>query len=80
MDEHDRPMRWYLAAPVHGILLVGAVFFVLPLAWMVATSLKPLEQTLEVPGSLAEALVGMGHRAEIGGKAYQVTLERRIEP
>lgn len=80
MDEHDKPMRWYLATPVHGILLFGALFFVLPLVWMMATSLKPLEQTLKVPGSLVEALVGMGHRAEIDGEVYQVTLERRVEP
>jgi multiple sugar transport system permease protein len=80
MAATDKPTPWYLAAPIHGILLVGAIFFVLPLVWMVATSFKPLEQTLRVPESVTEALVGVGHRAEIDGHVYDVTLERPITP
>jgi len=76
----DKPIPWYHAAPVHGILIAGAVFFVLPLVWMIATSLKPLEQTLRVPSSLGEALLGKGHRATIDGREYDVTLERSIAP
>ena len=80
MSTTDKPTRWYLAAPIHGILLVGSIFFVLPLFWMIATSLKPLEQTLKVPESITEALVGVGHRAEIDGSRYDVVLERPIAP
>ncbi|MFC1713168.1 carbohydrate ABC transporter permease [Candidatus Poribacteria bacterium] len=80
MPTADKPTPWYLAAPIHGILLVGAVFFVLPLAWMISTSFKPLEQTLRVPQSVKEALVGVGHRVEIDGTVYDVTLERPIVP
>jgi multiple sugar transport system permease protein len=80
MSTTDKPTRWYMAAPIHGILLVGAVFFVLPLLWMIATSFKPLEQTLKVPGSVKEALFGIGHRAEINGLVYDVVLERAIAP
>lgn len=80
MATEDKPTPWYLAAPIHGILLVGAIFFVLPLFWMIATSFKPLEQTLKVPGSVTEALVGVGHRAEIDDHVYDVTLERPITP
>jgi len=76
----DKPAPWYIATPVHGILLVGAVFFVLPLVWMIATSFKPLEQTLRVPDSVSEALFGTGHRATIDGTEYDVTLERPIAP
>lgn len=76
----DRPIPWYLAAPIHGILLVGSIFFVLPLVWMIITSFKPLEQTLKVPESITEALVGVGHRAEIDGRVYEVVLERAITP
>ena len=47
---------------------------------MIITSLKPLEQTLKVPDSITEALVGVGHRAEIDGKMYDVTLEQQIVP
>jgi multiple sugar transport system permease protein len=76
----DKPIPWYHAAPVHGILIAGAVFFLLPLVWMIATSLKPLEQTLRVPSSVGEALLGKGQRATIDGKEYDVTLERPIAP
>jgi len=76
----DKPTPWYLAAPIHGILLVGSIFFVLPLVWMIITSLKPLEQTLKVPESITEAFFGVGHRAEIDGHVYDVVLERAIMP
>lgn len=80
MATADRPLEWYKAAPLHGILLGGAVFFVLPLVWMVATSLKPLDQTMRVPDSVGEALLGTGHRAVIDGREYEVTLERPLAP
>ncbi|MBM3211783.1 carbohydrate ABC transporter permease [Candidatus Poribacteria bacterium] len=80
MSNGDKPIPWYLSAPIHGILLVGAIFFILPLFWMMSTSLKPLGQTLKVPDSVTEALVGIGHRAEINGKFYDVTLESKIVP
>lgn len=76
----DKPLPWHRAAPVHGILLVGAVFFVLPLFWMIATSLKPLQQTLRMPESVKEALVGLGHRADIDGRMYDVDMDRPIVP
>ena len=80
MSTADRPLKWYAAAPIHGMLAAGAVFFVLPLVWMIATSFKPLEQTLRVPGSIGEAVLGTGHRAEIDGREHEVTLERPVEP
>ena len=80
MSTSDRPLRWYQAAPLHAMLLVGAVFFVLPLVWMIATSLKPLEQTMKVPDSVGEALLGTGHRAVIDGAPHEVALEREIVP
>jgi len=80
MPTTDKPTPWYLAAPIHGILIVGSIFFVLPLLWMIVTSFKPLEQTLKIPGSVKEAFVGIGHRAEIDGREYNVVLERAITP
>jgi len=80
MTSSDKPTRWYFALPIHGILLVGAVFFVLPLFWMIATSFKPLEQTLKVPENLTEAVIGTGWRTTIDGRVYEVTLERQIVP
>ena len=76
----DKPSPWYHAAPVHGILIVGAVFFVLPLIWMIATSFKPLDQTMRIPGTVSEALLAKGHRATIDGMEHDVTLERPIAP
>ena len=75
MPTSDKPTPWYLAAPIHGILLVGSIFFVLPLVWMIVTSFKPLEQTLKVPESVKEAFVGVGYRAKIDGRVYDVVLE-----
>ncbi len=71
---------WYLRLIVQAILLVGAVFFVLPLVWMIATSLKPLDETLNVPESVSDLFVGTGHRATIDGASHEVVLERLIQP
>ena len=42
---------------IHLILLTGALFFLLPLVWMIATSLKPLDQTMKRPEDLATAFL-----------------------
>ena len=65
---------------IHAILLVGALFFALPLMWMIATSLKPLSQTMKYPENPAEVFVGTGHHATIDGKRYSVTVERQVTP
>jgi len=80
MSVTERQAPWYMRTGVHLILLVGAAFFVLPLLWMIATSLKPLDQTLRPPGSVREAILGTGHRARIGGKLVEVVLEQEIKP
>jgi multiple sugar transport system permease protein len=71
---------WHLRLVIHLVLLTGGVFFVLPLVWMIATSLKPLDQTLQRPESLTTAFFATGYRATIDGRPYEVTLERPIEP
>jgi len=65
---------------IHAILLVGALFFALPLVWMIATSLKPLSQTMKYPESPAEIFLGTGHHATIDGTRHSVTLERQVAP
>ena len=70
---------WHLRWVIHLILIGGGIFFVLPLIWMVATSLKPLDQTLRIPDSVGQALLATGYRATIDGKEYQVVLARPIE-
>lgn len=76
----DRRAVWYVAAPIHCILIAGGAFFVLPLVWMIATSLKPLEQTMKYPEGVISALFGIGHTAVIDGVRYDVTLERELKP
>ena len=39
------------SAIVHAILIFFAVAFLFPLAWMVLTSLKPLDETMKIPPS-----------------------------
>lgn len=75
----DRKPAWYLRLSVHSILIVGGLFFLLPLVWMVVTSLKPLDQTMKYPDNFAEGLVGMGWRATIDGREYEVVREREIK-
>ena len=70
---------WHLRTVVHLVLLCGGALFVLPLVWMVATSLKPLDQTLQRPESLRSALLATGYSAAIDGNRYDVTRERKIE-
>ncbi|HUS57529.1 MAG TPA: carbohydrate ABC transporter permease [Planctomycetota bacterium] len=76
----DRKPEWHLRVCIHSILLVGALFFALPLVWMIATSLKPLDQTMKFPDSPRELLLGQGTRADIDGQRYDVLLEREIAP
>jgi len=41
--------RGFRQLPVYGLLLIGSVVFVLPLLWMVSTSLKPIDETMAMP-------------------------------
>ena len=75
----DRRPPWYAASSIHLILLVGAVFFLLPLVWMIATSFKPLEETMRRPDGITDALIGTGYRATIEGRTHPVVRERPID-
>jgi len=74
----EKRPAWYLRACIHAILATGGLFFVMPLVWMIATSLKPLSETMKYPESVKDIFVGAGHRAVIDGKPYEVVLEREI--
>ena len=73
-------VAWYVRLPVHLVLATSGLLFLLPLVWMIATSLKPLDQTMRYPDSIRTAFVGTGHRTEIDGRALDVVLERRVTP
>jgi multiple sugar transport system permease protein len=50
------------------LLLVGAAFFLLPLAWMLSTALKPVEQTMSLPPQWlprAYSIERQGQRVEV---------------
>lgn len=75
-----RRTAWITHLPVHLVLATGGLFFLLPLIWMVATSLKPLDQTMRYPDSIRTAFVGAGHRARVGDQTIEVVLERPVTP
>ena len=76
----EKKLHWDVRLYIHAALLGGGIFFLLPLVWMVCTSLKPLDQTMKTPGSLKEFFVGTGHKAVIDGQRYPVVLERTVRP
>jgi len=81
MPSHShRKTPWYLRASVHLVLAGGGLFFLLPLLWMIATSLKPLDQTMRPPTDMKTAFLGDGWRAVINGRRLNVVRERRIVP
>lgn len=41
--------KWIRKILTYALLLGGAVVFAIPLAWMVSTALKPIEQTMSLP-------------------------------
>ncbi|MBN2451791.1 MAG: hypothetical protein JXR77_15490, partial [Lentisphaeria bacterium] len=65
---------------IHLVLMAGGLFFVLPLLWMIATSLKPLDQTMRQPDSLRHAFIGEGYKALLGEAWLPVTRERLLTP
>lgn len=44
-----RRRAWARSLSIHGALLCGSFLFLFPLAWMITTSLKPLDQTMMMP-------------------------------
>ena len=79
-DVTERKFPWHMRLCIQAVLLTGAVFFLLPLCWMIATSLKPLGETLKTPEKVSDIFVGKGHQCEIDGTRYNVELERPIKP
>jgi len=77
-DVTEKRPAWHQSMIIHAILAVGGLFFLMPLVWMIVTSLKPLDQTMRPPRSVAEAFVGTGNRAMLGGRDCDVVLEREI--
>jgi multiple sugar transport system permease protein len=58
-------------AVVWSLLLAGSVVFLFPLAWLVLTSLKPIEQTMTMPPTW----LPRSHFATLAGRRLEVTLD-----
>jgi multiple sugar transport system permease protein len=83
--ESEARAPWYVRFMVHIVLGVGAVFYLLPLIWMMAISFKPLSETMKNPNSVTELFVGKGYTADIQdvtGKmqTFDVVIERDMKP
>jgi multiple sugar transport system permease protein len=61
-------MRWFSKSLVYLFLIGGAFAFAMPFAWMVLTSLKPLDQTVLGAGSW----LPRHFETEIGGQTLEV--------
>ena len=56
---------------VQGLLVLCSIAFVLPFAWLVSTSLKPIEQTISLPLTF----IPRAYTAELAGRSVEVTLD-----
>jgi multiple sugar transport system permease protein len=61
---------------IYGLLLGGSIVFMSPLAWMVSTSLKPIEQTMSLP----PVWLPRAYEAAIGGQRMEVTRDSEVSP
>jgi multiple sugar transport system permease protein len=58
----------------YSLLAAGVIIFLLPLAWMVATSLKPAEQTMQLPPTW----LPRSYYVERDGKKVEVIITRQV--
>jgi multiple sugar transport system permease protein len=61
---------------VYLLLITGSAIFLTPLAWMISTSLKPIEQTMTMP----PVWLPKAYYASIGGQKMEVTRDFEVSP
>src|ERR1039458_652278 len=61
---------------VYLLLIAGSVIFLVPLAWLISTSLKPIEQTMTMP----PVWLPKAYEAAIDGKKMEVTRDAEVSP
>lgn len=61
---------------VYFLLCIGSVVFLAPLAWLISTSLKPIEQTMTMP----PVWLPKSYEATLNGKKMEVTLDSEVSP
>ena len=60
---------------VQGLLVLCSIAFVLPFAWLVSTSLKPIEQTISLPLTF----IPRAYTAELAGRSVEVTMDYPVD-
>src|SRR5438105_6598587 len=63
-------------AVIYLLLIAGSVVFILPLVWLLVTSLKPIEQTMSVPPSW----IPRAYYTTINGRRMEITLDYKVPP
>lgn len=58
----------------YALLLAGSIIFLFPLAWLILTSLKPIEQTMTMPPTW----LPRGYYADVNGQRVEVTRDYLI--
>jgi len=61
---------------VYLLLAMGSVVFLAPLAWLISTSLKPLEQTMTMP----PVWLPKSYETTLNGRKMEVTLDSEVSP
>jgi multiple sugar transport system permease protein len=61
---------------VYLMLLCGSVMFAAPLAWLLSTALKPIDQTMKMPPTW----IPMAYYATVNGRYMEVTRDAMVEP
>ena len=67
--------KWINKIIVYALVTAGAIVFIMPLLWMISTSLKPLEQTMSLPPTW----IPKGYFADIDGERTPVKKGEIIE-
>jgi multiple sugar transport system permease protein len=71
-----KPRRHLGRLVVYLLLLSGSALFMAPLAWLISTSLKPLEQTMSLP----PVWLPMTYYATLDGRKMEVTRDSEVSP
>jgi len=61
---------------VYVLLSIGSVVFLAPLAWLISTSLKPIEQTMTMP----PIWLPKSYETTLNGHKLEVTLDSEVSP
>lgn len=70
-----QPRSWIARLFVYLLLLAGSAVFLFPLAWLLLTSVKPVEQTMTMPPTW----IPRAYFATLDGRRMEVTRDYQVE-